>query len=248
MQKDVIYFDPLMFISIIFLGFLPTTLIAVLQQNNAALVGKSVLIMMMGIGGLVITLALYAVHQVKLKWIGFGVLLNRNVGLLVLAMLAVTYLSQFFVSAATSVTLGIADVLQGKFWYASVGVWEELAFGVLLFLCVNALLDNVYWTAFNFILNPIIFAAYHLAVLPSSVALLYVLLPRIAWNLVYIFWAVPSPIILTHFVWNFSVASLATAKLSIIALSIFGLVVPGGFLLVLLQCVPAVGLILWRLL
>lgn len=237
-QKDIIYFDPLVFLLVLFLGVLPVSLIAVLQQNNAVIVAKSALIMVMGGMGLIVAVMLGLVKQVQIKWVGFQYLINKSMGLLVLLLLAATYLSQFLVGVGTGITFGIVDVLQAKLYYGGVGIFEEALFGIGLFLVPNALLDNQYWTAFNFVLNPILFGIYHLFVLQSPVALLYVIIPRIIWNFIYLFWAMPSIIMLTHFTWNWLVATLSALAMSVVIFPTSSIIMPCLLLVGLMSCNP----------
>lgn len=236
----VLTLDPVFFITLIFLDIFPLSLLSVLQQNNPSVSSKFSTIMIMGVFGLVVAIALASVKQQKIQWIGFSGLIRKNIFLVVLVLLGFTWISQYVIFAGTSVTLGITSVLQGKITYGAIGVNEELLFGVCMFISVNSLMDSPYWTAFNFILNPIIFGIYHIYVIGASVALLYVILPRIIWNVYYLFAALPTPIMITHFVWNFVVASLSVTAMSAFALAIS---MPQ---LSLLSCLPPIALILWR--
>jgi len=241
-MSDTLTLDPVFFIVVIFLDILPLSLISVLQQNNPGISSKFSTIMIMGVFGLVMALALGSVGQQKIRWIGFDVLLKaKSAFVVVLVMLGLTWISQYVIFAGTSVTLGITSVLQGKLAYGAIGVNEELLFGVCAFITVNNLLDSPYWTAFNFILNPILFAIYHIYVIGASIALLYVLLPRVIWNVYYLLAALPSPIMVTHFVWNVLVSSLASS----LALNTIGLIFSMPQLS-LLSCLPPIGLILYR--
>ena len=167
--------------------------------------------------------------------------------LIALVLIGLTYVSQFFVSAGTGVSgsvLGIVDVLQAHLYYSAIGPQEELFFGVALFLGLNNLIDSPYWTAFNFILNPILFGIYHVYVIGASIALLYVVIPRVIFNIYYLVAAIPSPVMIAHFSWNWLVTSVAASSIVLSGLS-FAVNVPQ---LNLLSCVVPVGLIMWRIL
>ena len=250
-QHDVVIFDPLMILLTGLLGILPLSLISVLSQSDALTMGKMNTIMIMGVSGLVMAMLLSFLKQQKFKWIGFEFLFSKGMFLLVLALLGATYLSQFLISGATTVRFGIVDVLQAKLAYGAIGVFEENWFGVFLYLSVSNLVDNKYFTAFNFILNPILFSMYHIYVIGTSIALLYVIVPRIIWNLVYTVWAVPSPIMLTHWTWNYLLASMSVTAMSVFAFSpslIMMLASPSlaGPLTLTLNCLPAIGLLAYR--
>jgi hypothetical protein len=224
-MRSGVILDPLFFLMLIFGGFLPVLLISVLQQNNPLVSGKSTTIVVMGIAGLAVTLALAAVKKLPIHWQGWEFLLNRNVGLLVVFLLGATWISQYLVFAGTSVSLGIVDVLQAKLFYGGVGVFEELFFGMGLLLVPNALVGSKYFAAWNSIaMNPAWFGIYHLEVLPA-IGLLYVIVPRLVFNLVYLVFPVPSAMMLTHFTWNAIIASTATISvLSLAGLGLMGVV------------------------
>lgn len=245
-QKDVVYLDVLFFILIIFLGAVPIYFLGTLSQDNAVLVGKVNLITGMGGLGFIMITLLFAVKQTKIKWLNLQTLFNRNMFLLVLMLIGGTYISQWLVFASTTIQLSLTQVLSGKLFYGSVGIFEEGFFGLLLFLLPNALLDNPYWTAFNMILNPVLFGAFHVFVLGTSIASLsYVILPRILFNFAYLFFAVPSVIMLAHFSWNFAIQN--TVSSTITTFSIVGIVfsIPQ---LSLLSCLIPIGLIVWKVL
>ena len=245
-RRDTIILDPLFFIELLLLGLFPISLIAILQQSNAGLVAKTALIIVFGIVGFVANLTLGAVKQQRIRFLSFGELWKHGTFLIVLMLVGVTYASQFFISAGAGISgsvLGIADVVQSKTYYASIGVWEELAFGCGLLVTLDNLFDNIYWTGFNaFVLNPILFGVYHIFVIGPSIALLYVIVPRIMFNVWYVFAAQPSPVMLAHWCWNFVISSVGASG---VALSVAGLTfsVPQ---LSLLSCLPTIGLILWK--
>ena len=114
-----------------------------------------------------------------------------------------------------------------------------------MFLLPNALFDSPYWTGFNMVLNPVIFGAYHIFVLGSSLtALSYVILPRVLFDLAYVYFAIPSLIMLAHFSWNFIISgAVASSVTTFIIGTAFS--VPQ---LNLISCVIPIGLILWRVL
>jgi hypothetical protein len=245
-QKDVVYLDPLFYILVIFLGALPIFFIGVLSQENAVLVGKVNLTVGMGALGILMIHSLFAVKQVKIKWLPLQVLFNRNMFILVLALLGGTYISQYLVFVGTTMQLSATSVLSGKLFYGSVGIFEEGYFGLLLFLLPNALLDNSHWTAFNFVLNPVIFGVFHIFVLGGSLAsLTYVILPRILFNLAYVFFAVPSVIMLAHFSWNFAISQTVASIVTPLSITSFAVSLPQ---LSLLSALPPIGLILWSVL
>jgi membrane protease YdiL (CAAX protease family) len=249
---DIVIFDPLLFILTALLGMVPLSLISVLSQNNAITMGKSNTIMIMGIGGLVMAILLSQLKQQKFKWINFNDPLFRIMGLVVLVMLGATYMSQWLISSVASLhVFGIVDVLQAKLFYGGVGIFEELFFGLFLFLTLNNLIDNKYWTMFNFILNPLLFAIYHIYVLGTSISLFYVLAPRIIWNLIYLIFAVPSIIMVTHWAWNFLLASLSVTAMSIMTFSSLHLIMLAfsslaGPLMLTFNCLPIVGLLVYQ--
>lgn len=250
-QHDIVIFDPLMILLTGLLGVLPLSLISVLSQNNPVTMGKMDTIMIMGISGLVMAILCSFLKQQKFKWVGFEFLFSKGMFLLVLALLGATYLSQFLISGATTVRFGIVDVLSAKLAYGAIGVFEENWFGIFLFLSVNNLIDSKYFTAFNFILNPILFGMYHIYVIGTSIALLYVVLPRIIWNCCYLVFAIPSPIMLTHWVWNYLLASMSVAAMSVVAFSpslVMMLASPAlaGPLTLTLNCLPAIGLLAYK--
>ena len=264
-QKDVIYLDPLFYVVIIFLGAVPIYFLGVLSQSDAVLVGKVTLITGMGTLGFVMIHSLFAVKQTKIKWLPIETLFNRNMFLVVLILIAGTYLSQTLIFAGTNMQLSLTQVISGKLFYGSVGIFEEGFFGILLFLLPNALFDNPYWTAFNMILNPLLFGIYHIFVIGSSLAALsYVIFPRILFNITYLLFALPSVIMLAHFSWNFMISGIVA---SITAFSIMGyafsipqlsalssspivmmLASPAlaGPLTLTLNCLPAIGLLAYK--
>jgi hypothetical protein len=131
LQHDIIIFDPLLFLLVGLFSILPLSLISVLSQSNALIMGKSNTIMIMGMSGLVMTILLSLVKQQKFKWVGFEFLFSKGMFLLVIALLGATYLSQFLISSVTTVStvkFGIADLLQAKIWYAAIGAQEECFF------------------------------------------------------------------------------------------------------------------------
>lgn len=246
-QKDVLVLDFLFWIEVLLLALFPMSIIAILQQSNPMLVSKTALIIVFGLAGFVMSLALAVVKQQKIRFLSIGETLRNGTFLIALVLLGLTYVSQYVVFAGTGISgsvLGIVDVLSAKLFYAGVGVWEEMAFGIGFFLTVNNLIDNTYWTAFNFILNPILFGVYHIFVIGSSIALLYVIIPRIIFNVWYLFASQPSPIMLAHFSWNFLVSSIAASSLALSGLS-FAISIPE---LNLLSCVAPIGMIVWRVL
>ncbi len=111
-------------------------------------------------------------------------------------------------------------------------------------MTLNNLIDSVYWTAFNFILNPILFGIYHIFVIGASVALLYVIIPRIVFNIYYLIAAQPSPVMLAHWSWNFIVSGIAASS---VGLSVVGFAISMPQLSLLSSIAP-IGLILWRVL
>jgi hypothetical protein len=247
-KKDILQLDFLFFVEVLLLGLFPISIISILQQSNTGLVAKTALIIVFGLSGFVMTLALGAVKQQKIRFLSVNDLLKNGTFVVALALIVGTWLSQYIVFAGTGITasvLGIVDVLQAKLFYGSVGVWEELAFGTGLLLTLNNLIDNFYWTIFNtLILNPILFGIYHIFVIGSSIALLYVILPRLLFNLWYAFAAQPSPVILAHFSFNFIISSVAASSIGLSVLSTaFSL--PQ---LNLLSCIAPIGFILWRVL
>jgi len=247
-QKDVVYLDVLFYVMVIFLGAVPIYFLGVLSQGNAVLVGKVNLTVGMGAIGIIMIHSLFAVKQVKIKWLPIQTLFNRNMFLLVLMLIGGTYISQYLVFAGTSVQLSLTQVLSGKLFYGSVGIFEEGFFGILLFLLPNALFDDPYWTSFNFVLNPLLFGIFHIYVLGGSlVSLSYVILPRILFNLVYIFFAVPSVVMLAHFSWNFAISQTVAAVVTPLIIVNSGFAI-GAPQLSLLSCLPPIGLILWRVL
>lgn len=249
---DVVILDPIFFVLTFLLALFPVYLIGILSQGSALTMGKVGIIAGMGMSGFVMALGAAAVKQHKFKWIGFTDPFFKIMGLLVLVMLGATYLSQYLISSVVSLhVFGIVDVLQAKLFYGGVGIFEELFFGVGLFLTLNNLFDSKYWTMFNFILNPILFAIYHIYVLGTSVSLLYVLAPRIIWNVFYLVLAIPSLIMVTHWAWNFEIASMSVTAMSGLAFSspiVMMLASPslGAPLMVTLNCLPAIGLLAYK--
>ena len=246
-KRDLLILDPLFFITWLLLSVFPLTIIGVLNQSNAVLVGKTALILIMGSSGFLVALSLGFVKQQRIRFIGFTEILKNGTFLIALVLLGLTYVSQYIVFAGTGVSghiLGILDVLQARLYYSGIGAQEELFFGTALFLGLNNLIDSPYWAAFNFILNPILFGIYHIYVIGASVALLYVILPRIIFNVWYIFAAQPSPIMLAHFSWNWLVAGISASS---VGLSVVGFAVSMPQLS-LLSCIAPIGMIFWRVL
>jgi len=203
--KGTVILDPLFFLLLIY-GSLSLTLIAVLLQNNVVIVGKTMTIIGMAGIGAVIVLFMVAVKQLTLRFEGFNFLLSKHVGLIVLAILGGTWLAQYVVFTGFGQRLGIVDVLQSKVFYSSVGIFEEIFFGLALFLGVNALVKNFAFSAMNVLLNALIFTIYHATVFPNTLDLWMVFLPRLIWNCIYLIFPVPSAIMLGHFSWNWLIS------------------------------------------